>query len=74
MSPIGVSLMGSSSQKSTPKIAPLRSWNFVNKGIFDVRGKNTVNPNGFTSILTMPQRKILVSKSDSSLNALAKGE
>ena len=37
-----------------------------------MRGKNAVNPNGFTSILTMPQQKILVSKSDSSLNALAK--
>ncbi|MBR4072928.1 MAG: hypothetical protein IKK24_03190 [Clostridia bacterium] len=34
--------------------------------------QNAVNPDGFTSILTMPQRKILVSKSDSSLNALAK--
>ena len=33
--------------------------------------QNTVNPNGLTSILTMPQHKILVSKSDSSLNALA---
>ncbi len=33
--------------------------------------QNAVNPNGFTSILTKPQRKILVSKSDSSLNALA---
>ncbi len=32
-----------------------------------------MNPNGFTSILRMSQRKILVSKSDSSLNALAKG-
>ena len=36
-----------------------------------MRGKNAVNPDGFTSILTMPQRKILVSKSDLSLNALA---
>jgi len=32
-----------------------------------------VNPNGFTSILTKSQRKILVSKSDSSSNTLAKG-
>ena len=30
-----------------------------------------MNPDGFTSILTKLQRKILVSKSDSSLNALA---
>jgi hypothetical protein len=37
-----------------------------------VRGKNAVNPDGFTSILTKSQHKILVSKSDSSLNALAK--
>ena len=37
-----------------------------------MQGKNAVNPDGFTSILTKPQRKILVSKSDSSLNALAK--
>lgn len=36
-----------------------------------MRGKNAVNPVGLTSILTMPQRKILLSKSDSSLNALA---
>ena len=34
--------------------------------------QNAVNPDGFTSILTKPQRKILVSKSDSGLNALAK--
>ena len=33
--------------------------------------QNTVNPNGFTSILTKSKHKILVSKSDSSLNALA---
>ena len=70
---IGVSLMCLSSPKSIRKTAPFRSQNFVNKGFFDVRGKNTVNPDGFTSILTMPQRKILVSKSDSSLNALARG-
>jgi len=38
-----------------------------------VQGKNAVNPDGFTSILTKLQRKILVSKSDSGLNALAKG-
>ena len=69
---IGVSLMCLSSPKSTGNTAPLRSQNFVNKGFFGVRGKNAVNPDGFTSILTMPQRKILVSKSDSSLNALAK--
>ena len=37
-----------------------------------MQGKNAVNPNGFTSILTKSQHKILVSKSDSSLNALAK--
>ena len=37
-----------------------------------MRGKNTANPDGFASILTKPQRKILVSKSDSSLNALAR--
>ena len=37
-----------------------------------MRGKNAVNPNGFTSILTKSQHKILVPKSDSSLNALAK--
>ena len=34
--------------------------------------QNAVNPDGFTSILTKPQRKILVSKSDLGLNALAK--
>ena len=34
--------------------------------------QNAVNPNGFTSILTKSQHKILVSKSDSSLNTLAK--
>ena len=33
--------------------------------------QNAVNPNGFTSIRAMLQRKIRVSKSDSSLNALA---
>ena len=33
--------------------------------------QNAVNPFGFTSILTKPQQKILVPKSDSSLNALA---
>ncbi|MEE0839572.1 MAG: hypothetical protein U0L72_03360 [Acutalibacteraceae bacterium] len=33
--------------------------------------QNAVNPDGFTSILTKPQQKILVPKSDSSLNALA---
>ena len=71
LSPIGASLMGFASPKSPQKTAPLRSQNFVNKGFFGVRGKNAVNPVGFTSILTKPQRKILVSKSDSSLNALA---
>ena len=35
--------------------------------------QNAVNPDGFTSILTKLQQKILVSKSDSSLNALARG-
>ncbi len=73
LSPIGVSLMGSASPKSTQKTTPLRSKNFVNKGFFGVRGKNAVNPNGFTSILTKSQHKILVSKSDSGLNVLAKG-
>ncbi len=34
--------------------------------------QNAVNPYGFTSILTKLQQKILVSKSDSTLNALAK--
>ena len=68
---IGVSLMCLSSPKSTQKSAPLRSQNFVNKGFFGVRGKNAANPNGFASILTRSQHKILVSKSDSSLNALA---
>ena len=34
--------------------------------------QNTVNPVGFTSILTTPQRKILILKSDLGLNALAK--
>ena len=34
--------------------------------------QNAVNPVGLTSILTMPQRKILILKSDSGLNALAK--
>ncbi len=37
-----------------------------------MRDTNAVNPVGFTSIVTKPQRKILVSKSDSGLNALAK--
>ena len=36
------------------------------------KAQNAVNPDGFTSILTKPQQKILVSKSDSSLNALAR--
>ena len=71
---IGVSLMCLSSSKFIQKIAHFRSQNFVNKEFIDVRGKNAVNPNGFTSILTKPQQKILVSKSDSSLNALAKGK
>ncbi len=35
--------------------------------------QNAANPIGFASILTKPQRKIRVSKSDSDLNALAKG-
>ena len=60
-----------SSPKSTQKSVPLRSKNFVNKGFFGVRGKNAVNPNGFTSILTKIQRKILLSKSDSGLIASA---
>ena len=34
--------------------------------------QNAVNPDGFTSILTKLQQKILVSKSDSSLNALTR--
>ena len=33
--------------------------------------QNAVNPIGFTNILTKSQRKILISKSDSGLNALA---
>ena len=70
--PIGVNLMRLSSPKSTQKNAPLRSQNFVNKGFFGVQGINAAKPNGFASILTMSQHKILVSKSDSSLNALAK--
>jgi hypothetical protein len=61
-----------SSSKYTQKSAPLRSQNFVNKGFFGERGKNAVNPDGFTSILTMPLHKKLVPKSGSSLNALAK--
>ena len=36
--------------------------------------QNAVNPVGLTSILTKSQRKIRVSKSDSSLNALANGK
>ena len=60
------------SPKSPQKTTLLRSWNFVNKEFFDERGKNAVNPVGFTSILTKSQWKILVSKSDSSFNALAK--
>ena len=34
--------------------------------------QNTANPDGFASILTKSQHKILDSKSDSSLNALTK--
>ena len=33
--------------------------------------QNAANPDGFASIRAKPQHKILVSKSDSSLNALA---
>lgn len=33
--------------------------------------QNAANPDGFASILTKLQQKILVSKSDSGLNALA---
>ena len=33
--------------------------------------QNTANPDGFASILTKPQREILIPKSDSGLNALA---
>ena len=36
--------------------------------------QNAANPNGFASILTKSQHKILVSKSDLSLNALATEE
>ena len=72
MSPIGVSFIGFASPKFTQKSAHLRSQNFVNKGFFGVRGKNTANPCGFASILTKSQHKILVSKSDSSFNTLAK--
>ena len=64
--------MGFASPKSIQKTAPLRSQNFVNKGFFGVRGKNAANPFGFASILTMSQHKILVLKSVSSLNALAR--
>ncbi len=34
--------------------------------------QNAVNPVGLTSILTMPQREILIPKSDSGLKVLAK--
>ena len=34
-------------------------------------GKNAANPIEFASILTKPQREILIPKSDSGLNALA---
>ena len=34
--------------------------------------QNAVNPDGFTSILTKLQHKMLVSKSDSSFNVFAK--
>ena len=71
LSHISVSFICSASPKSTHKTAPLRSQNFVTKVFFDERGKNAVNPNGFTSILTKSQQEILVPKSDSSLNALA---
>lgn len=37
-----------------------------------MRGKNTVNPDGFTNIFIKSQWKTLVSESDSSLNVLAK--
>ncbi len=33
--------------------------------------QNAANPGGFASILTKPQREMLISKSDSGLNALA---
>jgi len=33
--------------------------------------QNAANPDGFASILTKPQHKILIPKSDSGLNALA---
>jgi len=61
---IGVSLMCSSSPKSTHKTATLRSSNFVSKGFFVGQGKSAVNPFGLTSILTKQQRKILASKSN----------
>ena len=65
--------MGFASPKSTHKTVPFRSQNFVIYGFCGVRGKNAVNPNGFTSILTMLEREIHIPKSDSDLNALAKG-
>ena len=71
LSRIGVSLMRFASPKIPQKSPLLRLENFVTKVFFGGRGKNTVNPFGFTSILTKPQRKILVPKSGSSLNALA---
>ncbi|MBQ4082403.1 MAG: hypothetical protein IJC55_03810, partial [Clostridia bacterium] len=46
--------------------------NFVAKYFSVGEAQNAVNPDGFTSILTKPQRKILAPKSGSSLTALAK--
>lgn len=63
--------MGFASPKSTQKIAPLRSQNFVNEGFFDVRGTKRSKSYWIYEYLTKSQRKILISKSDSGLNALA---
>ena len=64
--------MGFASPKSTHKTAAFRSQNFMIYEFCGVRGKNAVDPNGFTSILTKSKREIHIPKSDSGLNALAK--
>ena len=60
------------SPKPTQKVSALKVAEFCKKRFFDVRGTKRSKSNGFASILTKSQRKILISKSDSGLNALAK--
>ncbi|MCQ2441417.1 MAG: hypothetical protein MJ076_05955 [Clostridia bacterium] len=56
-SPAGVSLAVSSAPKITQNSAHFRSQNFKEVDFCLCEAQNAVNPDGFTSILTMQRRK-----------------